>query len=43
MPKLEQALEKARQGGRITDAEALGLASWEDTRALAEVAANAAR
>ena len=32
-------LEKARQGGRITDAEALLLAAWQDTRALAEVAA----
>ena len=39
MPKLEQALEKARHGGRITDAEALALAGWEDTRALAEIAA----
>ena len=39
MPNLEQVLQKARQGGRITDAEAAQLATWQDTRALAEVAA----
>ncbi len=39
MPNLEQVLQKARQGDRITDAEAAQLAAWHDTRALAEVAA----
>ena len=39
MPNLEQVLQKARQGDRITDAEAAQLAAWQDTRALAEVAA----
>ena len=39
MSNPEQALEKARQGGRLTDAEALQLAAWQDTSALAQVAA----
>ena len=39
MASSQQALDKARQGGRITDGEALRLAAWQDTRALAEVAA----
>ncbi len=39
MPRSEQALHKARHGGRMTDAEARGLAAWQDTRALAQAAA----